>query len=202
MVKVGENSDQLKGSLANRRPPWSEEGGLKEEVPPGEAPPGDPEIGGMKVDIPARNTKKKKARYMPRVCQELLNISVASIMEECGTGNQAAGTRHHGSLFSTAEEKREGQENLTGASTGNYACSRATSPGGNVWPEAASSGALGDDSCSLTKWLTSSCGLWPEKFQGLRSVSRKKTARSIGDLRPRRNRKGVKRKRPRKKNAA
>jgi hypothetical protein len=107
----------------------------------------------LEVDTPAR----RQTRY---ACLELLNIAVACITKgEEPESNATLGDNQASSIRTLK---------LPNVLKHAYA-------GGNVWPEATSSGALGDDSCSLAKRLTSSSGLWPEKFQGLGSVSSKKT---------------------------
>jgi hypothetical protein len=59
-----EKSGQPDGSPASSRPPWPEEGGLKENSLPEEGP--------------VKGPVKRKIRY---VCSELLNLAVASIIE-------------------------------------------------------------------------------------------------------------------------
>jgi hypothetical protein len=59
-----EKSGQPDGSPASSRPPWPEEGGLKENSLPEEGP--------------VKDLVKRKIRY---ICSELLNIAVASIIE-------------------------------------------------------------------------------------------------------------------------
>jgi hypothetical protein len=173
------------------RPPWPEGGELKEKGSPEEDPPRGPETeglheaspasrpddgspcaaltgpeersesaesgGGMTVQLEVDTPARRQTRY---ACLELLNIAVACITEgEEPESNATLGDNQASSI-----------RMLNEPSDPKHACTR-----GSARPEAASWGALGDSSCNLAKWLTSSCGLWPEKFQGLRSVSRKKT---------------------------
>jgi hypothetical protein len=136
-----ENSDQLKESLANSRPPWPEESGLKEKDSLEEA----------------ITSVRRQTRY---ACLKLLNIAVASITKGEEPDSNATLGDDQASNIRTLKEPGDPK----------HTCTR-----GSAQPEAALCGALGDASCSLAKRLTSSCGLWPEKFQDLGSVSRKET---------------------------
>ncbi|KAK1664293.1 hypothetical protein QYE76_052452 [Lolium multiflorum] len=49
------------------------------------------------IDIPAKNPEKRHARYMPRLCQEVLNFAVASINEGCTCTGQPEGSATLGS---------------------------------------------------------------------------------------------------------
>jgi hypothetical protein len=127
------------------------------EGSPENSRPAWPEEGRLKEKVSLKEAITSVRRQTCYACLELLNIAVASITE--GEEPESNATLGDNQASSIRTLKLPGDLK--------HAYSR-----GSARPEATSWGALGDSTCNLAKRLTSWCGTWPGKSQGLRSVPR------------------------------